>query len=171
LPPASCVQGLHNLAGQALLFLWRKLVPRFGESSLPQFVDGLCRTTLQESMDISTSCITTWWPAVAAPTAKADELPYVSDQGLDMTPPPIRILGATTTRQVSLPRPRTWPPTWPRTATRWRCSGACTRCTRPTRQSTGLSFSASSQKAATRAAHRHRRPRPDLGAHSVSHRR
>jgi hypothetical protein len=28
-------------------------VPRFGESSLPQFVDGLCHTTLQESTDIS----------------------------------------------------------------------------------------------------------------------
>ena len=41
----------HYLIKHPPLFLLRKLVPGFGESSLPEFVDGLCHTTLQESTE------------------------------------------------------------------------------------------------------------------------
>src|SRR3954452_2781208 len=43
---ASRLQGLVIHGEQALLLLLRQLVPGFGKSCLPQFVDGLCHAAL-----------------------------------------------------------------------------------------------------------------------------
>jgi hypothetical protein len=58
-------------AEQALLLLFRKLVPRFSESSLPEFVDGLAPYDPPRYRRNSTICLTT---AFSPPTLERTSL-------------------------------------------------------------------------------------------------
>src|SRR5512133_3099475 len=59
-------------------------------------------TTSSPRWTVIATTRTTWWPAVAAPTAKVDGLPNVSDQGLDMTPRQSEYLSDQTCCQLGL---------------------------------------------------------------------